>query len=76
VLDTIQKELGDSGRVSIEIVYVSVPENVTAATNATIERHSRIDILVANVGIAGPNHKSWEYPIDAWKRVIAARQPF
>ncbi len=34
------------------------------------KRNGRIDILVANAGIAGPNHKTWEYPIDAWKRVI------
>src|SRR5271166_4271194 len=58
VLDTAQIKLGDSGRVSIEIVDVSDPGSVTAATHATIERHSRIDILVANAGIAGPNHKS------------------
>jgi 3-oxoacyl-[acyl-carrier protein] reductase len=29
-----------------------------------------IDILVANAGIAGPNHKTWEYPPEDWKRVI------
>jgi 3-oxoacyl-[acyl-carrier protein] reductase len=35
-----------------------------------LEKHGRIDILVANAGIAGPNLKSWEYPLDAWKQVI------
>jgi len=29
-----------------------------------------IDILVANAGITGPNHKLWDYPIDAWRSVI------
>jgi 3-oxoacyl-[acyl-carrier protein] reductase len=29
-----------------------------------------IDILVANAGITGPNHKMWEYPPDAWRQVI------
>jgi 3-oxoacyl-[acyl-carrier protein] reductase len=70
MLDTAKKKLSDPGRVSIEVVDVSDPDSVTAATKATINRHARIDILVANAGIAGPNHKSWEYPIDAWKRVI------
>lgn len=70
VLDTAQKKLSEPGKVSIEVVDVSDPENVIAAAKATVERHAKIDILVANAGIAGPNHKSWEYPIDAWKRVI------
>ena len=35
-----------------------------------MKKHGRIDILVANAGIAGPNFKSWEYPLDAWKQVI------
>jgi NAD(P)-dependent dehydrogenase (short-subunit alcohol dehydrogenase family) len=43
---------------------------VEAATKATIEAFGGIDILVANAGIAGPNHKTWEYPPDEWKRVI------
>ena len=30
----------------------------------------RIDILVNNAGIAGPNVKTWEYPIDAWAEVM------
>jgi 3-oxoacyl-[acyl-carrier protein] reductase len=28
------------------------------------------DILVANAGITGPNHRLEEYPVDAWRRVI------
>ena len=64
------EEMGKSKMVSHEIVDVSEPESVAAATSATIEKYSKIDILVANAGIAGPNHKSWEYPIDAWKQII------
>ena len=30
----------------------------------------RIDILVNNAGIAGPNVKTWEYPIGAWHEVM------
>lgn len=56
--------------MSHEIVDVSDPQAVTAAAGATIQKHGKIDILVANAGIAGPNHKSWEYPIDAWKQII------
>jgi NAD(P)-dependent dehydrogenase (short-subunit alcohol dehydrogenase family) len=41
-----------------------------AAAESTAAEHGRIDILVANAGIAGPNHKLWEYPVDDWKQVI------
>jgi 2-dehydro-3-deoxy-L-rhamnonate dehydrogenase (NAD+) len=64
------EKIGSSKTVSHEIVDVSEPESVAAATSATIQKCSKIDILVANAGIAGPIHKSWEYPIDAWKQVI------
>jgi NAD(P)-dependent dehydrogenase (short-subunit alcohol dehydrogenase family) len=63
-------QIGQSRMVSHEIVDVAKPEGVAAAASATIEKHGRIDILVANAGIAGPNHKSWEYPVDAWKQII------
>ena len=29
-----------------------------------------IDVLVCSAGIAGPNHKTWDYPIDAWAQVM------
>ena len=64
------EKMGNSKMVSHEIVDVSEPESVAAAASATIQKYSKIDILVANAGIAGPNHKSWEYPIDAWKQII------
>ena len=51
-------------------VDVSRMEEVDEATRATAAAFGGIDILVANAGIAGPNHKTWEYPPDEWKRVI------
>lgn len=51
-------------------VDIADAASVAAATQQTIERFGRIDIFVANAGIAGPNHATWEYPIDAWKQVI------
>jgi 2-dehydro-3-deoxy-L-rhamnonate dehydrogenase (NAD+) len=70
VLNFAQKQLSTKGTVSIEVVDVSDPESVSAAAESTVSKHSSIDILVANAGIAGPNHKTWEYPIDAWKQII------
>ncbi len=70
VLDSAQKQLGTPDRVSVAVTDVSDPGSVEDATNSVLKRHGKIDILVANAGIAGPNHTSWEYPVDAWKRVI------
>ena len=70
LLSTALRQLGGRDSVSAETVDVSDAASVSAATAATVEKHARIDILVANAGIAGPNHRTWEYPIDAWKQVI------
>jgi len=49
---------------------VSNTESVEAAVSETINKCGKIDILVNNAGIAGPNHKTWEYPNDDWQKVI------
>ncbi len=66
---TIQ-ELENIGDVTGEVVDVSQATSVSQALESTINRHRNIDILVANAGIAGPNHTTWEYPIEEWQRVI------
>ncbi|HWX92726.1 MAG TPA: SDR family NAD(P)-dependent oxidoreductase [Terriglobales bacterium] len=70
LLSATRKQLGEHGSASAETVDVSDASSVAAATAVTVERHGKIDILVANAGIAGPNHTTWEYPIDSWKHVI------
>jgi NAD(P)-dependent dehydrogenase (short-subunit alcohol dehydrogenase family) len=69
-LESTAKELGSRGRVHTVVVDVADPGSVEAATSATVTALGGIDILVANAGIAGPNFKSWEYPIADWQRVI------
>ncbi len=44
---------------------------VQRAADATAEALGGIDILVTSAGITGPNGPAWEYPIEAWDRVIA-----
>jgi 2-dehydro-3-deoxy-L-rhamnonate dehydrogenase (NAD+) len=51
-------------------VDVADAKAVQRATELTVRALGRIDILVANAGIAGPNARSWDYPVDAWNRVI------
>jgi len=69
-LKTAAAELAALGTVHPVQVDVSSLAEVDAATASTIEAFSKIDILVGNAGIAGPNHKVWEYPVDEWRKVI------
>jgi 2-dehydro-3-deoxy-L-rhamnonate dehydrogenase (NAD+) len=62
--------LGAPDRVFTATVDVSEMGAVDEAARATAAAFGGIDILVANAGIAGPNHKTWEYPPEDWKRVI------
>jgi 3-oxoacyl-[acyl-carrier protein] reductase len=70
LVEAAAAELSSRGTVHGVSVDVSNPAAVTAATTATFETLGGIDILVANAGITGPNHKLWDYPIEAWRSVI------
>src|SRR5262245_31791340 len=64
------RELSADGSVRAVAVDVSIYAEVEAATAATARAFGGIDILVANAGIAGANHMTWDYPLDEWQRVI------
>jgi len=64
------KELGSLGTVDAVIGDVTDAEAVTRAAASTAEKFGKIDILVANAGISGPNLKAWEYPVETWKQII------
>jgi 2-dehydro-3-deoxy-L-rhamnonate dehydrogenase (NAD+) len=70
LLEAVADELSAQGRVRHVVVDVSDPAGVEGATLATIDALGGIDILVANAGIAGPNHLVWEYPVEAWQEVL------
>ncbi len=54
----------------VQALDVADANAVERAAAATEEALGRIDVLVCSAGIAGPNHTTWEYPLDAWRRVI------
>ena len=56
-LETAAAELKSRGKIHTAVVDVSNHPQVEAAAAATIAAIGGIDILVANAGIAGPNHK-------------------
>jgi NAD(P)-dependent dehydrogenase (short-subunit alcohol dehydrogenase family) len=64
------KDLAGLGKVHPVTVDVSSMAAVDAATADTVKALSKIDILVGNAGIAGPNHTLWEYPVEEWRKVI------
>ncbi len=43
---------------------------VEAATKATVAHFGKIDILVNNAAIVGPNANTWEYPPEAFRDVV------
>ena len=61
------KTIGNIHKIQTD---VSNSESVEVAVNETIKICDKIDILVNNAGIAGPNHKTWEYPNSDWQKVI------
>jgi len=44
--------------------------SVQAAVAGTLEAAGRIDILINNAAVVGPNAALIDYPLDAWKQVI------
>ncbi|MGB9041911.1 MAG: SDR family NAD(P)-dependent oxidoreductase [Pseudolabrys sp.] len=64
-------ELQKRGRVSPVAVDVTNYSDVERAREETLKALGRIDILVNNAGIAGPNVKTWDYPLDAWRSVLS-----
>ncbi len=64
-------ELKDAGRVAAFAADVRDYSDVERARDETKNAFERIDILVNNAGVAGPNVTTWEYPLDAWREVMA-----
>jgi len=70
LLQSAAKEMSPGIAVHPITVDVSVAGEVEKAMSATLAVMKRVDILVANAGIAGPNHTLWEYPLEQWRQVI------
>jgi NAD(P)-dependent dehydrogenase (short-subunit alcohol dehydrogenase family) len=73
-LDLAQKtaaELQRRGRVIAVVADVTDYAAVERAHAETLQAFGRIDILVNNAGISGPNAPTWDYPLEAWRQVMA-----
>jgi NAD(P)-dependent dehydrogenase (short-subunit alcohol dehydrogenase family) len=60
-------EVGAVHRVELDI---SDSDQVVHAMEETASALGKIDILIASAGITGPNTTVWQYPVEAWRKVI------
>lgn len=44
---------------------------VARARDGAIAALGRVDVLVCSAGITGPNTTTWQYPLEAWREVLA-----
>lgn len=70
-LDVTAKSLSTLTEVEPIVFEQSDLGSVERAVTATIDRFGTIDGLVNNAAIVGPTVPVWEYPIDAWDRILA-----
>ena len=69
VNDTAQR-LSSKGNVEAVVMDVADLISVENAVRQTQDALGGIDILICNAGISGPTEKLWEYPPEAWQKVI------
>jgi len=63
-------KLSSLGRVEAIVTDVSDLSSVNNATLQTQKSLGGIDILICNAGISGPNEKLWNYPPEAWQKIM------
>ena len=68
--DKAAGELGNLGKVVALVCDVTKLADIERARDDTLKELGRIDILINNAGIAGPNAKTWEYDPQAWAQVM------
>jgi len=64
------KQLSEAEHIATATLDLTESASVQAATEATVSRFGKIDILINNAGITGGNAATWEIDPAAWRRVI------
>ena len=70
LLDALDAKYGKIGKVLALRGDIGRIESVEAATKAVLDRFGKIDILINNAAIVGPNANTWEYPLKAFEDVV------
>ena len=67
-LERARQRLGERTiAIELDVIDDAAVERAAKATEALL---AGIDVLVCSAGITGPNATTWEYPLDAWRRVF------
>jgi 3-oxoacyl-[acyl-carrier protein] reductase len=69
-LAAARRTFDDMMAVATARVDVTDAAQAEEAANKVAADFGKIDILVTSAGITGPNRTAWEYPLDAWDRVL------
>jgi len=70
LLEALEAKYGKGGKVQALRADISKIDSVEASTKAVIDRFGKIDILINNAAIVGPNANTWEYPVKAFEDVV------
>ena len=68
--EKLLNNLNLKGKIHKIVTDVTDYQSVEKATNESISLSGKIDILINNAGIAGPSHKTWDYPLKDWQQVM------
>ena len=60
-------DLKNTQKIEVDVSNYKSVENAFAES---LRYENKIDILINNAGIAGPNFKTWDYPLEEWQKVI------
>ena len=69
-LDDARGTLAAGERVVTAVTDVTSVASVESAFSATLQAFGKVDLLVNNAGITGPNVKTWEYSAADFRKVI------
>jgi 2-dehydro-3-deoxy-L-rhamnonate dehydrogenase (NAD+) len=70
LLEETVKRIAKPDRVHSWAIDIADLAAVEAATRATFDHFGKIDILINNAAIVGPNAPTWEYPPEAFRDVV------
>lgn len=69
-LGRARAQFPSSAKVLTDRVDVTDAKDVARAADKVSKVCGKLDILVASAGITGPNETAWEYPLEAWNKVL------
>jgi NAD(P)-dependent dehydrogenase (short-subunit alcohol dehydrogenase family) len=70
LLDAFEAKHGKTGKVQAINADIGKLESVEAATKSVLGRFKKIDVLINNAAIVGPNANTWDYPPQAFMDVV------